>query len=473
MSKAGAKPSAKERLLKARTALLLDEPFFGLLAMRLPLLEDLSCDTMWVDGVNMGYNPQFVEGCTDEELKGTICHEVLHVSNGHCWRQGDRDPEDWNKACDYVINPIVRDAGFKLPGNVLMDTRFDGKPAEEVYDVIYKPKPKNGQGQPQGQEGKENQAGSQSSPSGGGGGKDKDSKSKDQPSGSSKGDSKGNGKGADSGKGDDKSKGAGKASDDKNGSKGDKPAGDDGNAQQGGGQGGGGDDSKGSDCPAGEVRPAPKGADTKQLEQEWKQAVDLAAKAAAARGTLPGSLKRAVEDALKPSVDWREVLRMFVQRSWTAADYTWQMPSTRYLPQGLYLPRLASETLPSIVVAIDTSASIWGRLLAAFQAEVAAIADELRPDLTFIVYCDAKVQRVDQFESGEPVEFNHAGGGGTDFRPVFDWVEKEGHQPACLVYLTDLLGAFPDSEPEYPVLWVTPPTRKKAPWGEQVEMQKP
>ena len=67
---------------------------------------------------------------------------------------------------------------------------------------------------------------------------------------------------------------------------------------------------------------------------------------------------------------------------------------------------------------------------------------------------------------------NPVGGGGTDFRPVFEWVERQGVAPCCLVYLTDLLcNRFPDQTPDYPVLWVqTADYNVTAPFGEIVKM---
>src|ERR1700710_2793912 len=95
------------RISKARTALILSEPFFGALALRLEVIEDHSCDTFWVDGVRLGYSPAFLAILNDFEVRGVLAHEVLHVANGHCWRVGDRDPALWNDACDFAINPIV------------------------------------------------------------------------------------------------------------------------------------------------------------------------------------------------------------------------------------------------------------------------------------------------------------------------------------------------------------------------------
>ena len=81
------------RISKQRTALVLDQPFFGALALRLKVIEDPSCKTFWTDSVSIGYNPAYLASLNDLETRGVLAHEVLHVANGHCWRQGDRDPE--------------------------------------------------------------------------------------------------------------------------------------------------------------------------------------------------------------------------------------------------------------------------------------------------------------------------------------------------------------------------------------------
>jgi len=61
---------------------------------------------------------------------------------------------------------------------------------------------------------------------------------------------------------------------------------------------------------------------------------------------------------------------------------------------------------------------------------------------------------VDEFEGRDSVTLNPPQGGGTDFRPVFDWVAREGETPDGLIYLTDMYGCFP-SAPGYPVLWAS------------------
>lgn len=124
------------RIVKQRAALVLSQPFFGALALRLAIVEDTTCESMWVDGVSLGYNPAYVDKLDDLELRGVLAHEVLHVANGHCWRMGAREQQRWNQACDYAVNPLVLNAQFKLPQGVLLDGRYLGKSAEEIYAML-------------------------------------------------------------------------------------------------------------------------------------------------------------------------------------------------------------------------------------------------------------------------------------------------------------------------------------------------
>ena len=60
---------------------------------------------------------------------------------------------------------------------------------------------------------------------------------------------------------------------------------------------------------------------------------------------------------------------------------------------------------------------------------------------------------VDVFDRGQALSFEAVGGGGTDFRPVFDYIKNNSINPACMLYLTDMYGSFPQEAPQYPVLW--------------------
>lgn len=124
------------RIQKQRTELVLSQPFFGALALRLNVVEDPTCETFWTDSVSLGYNPTYAATLSDLEVRGVLAHEVLHVANGHCWRMGSREPDRWNDAADYAINPIALDAGFVLPRDGLNDPKFAGRSAEEIYAML-------------------------------------------------------------------------------------------------------------------------------------------------------------------------------------------------------------------------------------------------------------------------------------------------------------------------------------------------
>lgn len=124
------------RIQKARTALVLDHPFFGSLLFRLKGHECRSIQTMATDGVSLYYNPDFVETLNAATLAGTLAHEVMHPALHHHVRRSGRDPKRWNMACDFAINPLLVDAGLNLPEGVLLDSRFRGMSAEQIYSLL-------------------------------------------------------------------------------------------------------------------------------------------------------------------------------------------------------------------------------------------------------------------------------------------------------------------------------------------------
>ncbi|AXF12790.1 hypothetical protein CUJ91_33000 (plasmid) [Paraburkholderia graminis] len=406
------------RISKQRTALVLDQPFFGALALRLKVVEDPSCKTFWTNGEVLGYNPAYLAGLNDLQTRGVLAHEVLHVANGHCWRMGDRDPALWDEACDHAINPIVLDAGMLLPAGVLVDARFKGMSAEEIYGILA-------------QEKRQREKQKQAEGKQGGG---KGSSASNGPPQSASGASGANTPSTPSA--------AGSSPD------------------------------VAPSC--GEVRQYTAD-DKAQQEADWKVAVLQAAKAAKMRGALPGSLAGMVADAVEPAVDWRPLLHRFAQES-SPTDYSFAMPHRRYLHMGLYLPSLNEPAVGDAVFVRDSSGSLWDETQAQFAAEIIAVNEGVRPRRLIVMDCDTRVTQMQVFERGDAVDFDLQpvrGGGGTSFVEPFARLAEEGIHPAFLVYLTDMDGRFPDEAPSYPVLWAstTPLKRaKKAPFGETVEV---
>jgi len=146
-------------------------------------------------------------------------------------------------------------------------------------------------------------------------------------------------------------------------------------------------------------------------------------------------------------------LRDFVTRT-ARNDYDWMRPNRKWFGRGVVLPSLVSDELPQVVVANDTSGSISDRQMQEFAGAISDILGSFDTTAT-VLHCDTAVRKVEELTRADlPLRLEPIGGGGTDFRPVFDHVEEHGLEPACLIYLTDLYGCFPQRPPDYPVLWV-------------------
>lgn len=207
-----------------------------------------------------------------------------------------------------------------------------------------------------------------------------------------------------------------------------------------------------------------------EAEVECHAAVADAARIAKVAGKLPASLDRLIGTLTAPKVNWQEVLRRFVQQV-VPTDFSYRRPNKRLLP-AMYAPTVVKEGCGNIVFVADTSGSVGDEDMAQFISEAKSIIDEVLPETTYLVSCDAKVQKTDSISRGDSPEdwgVLAAGGGGTDFRPPFRWVENEGVEPECLIYITDGYGPFPDNAPEYPVLWVMT-TEIVPPWGESIKL---
>jgi len=397
--------TAEQKLVRARTQLLLSHPFFGTLCVRLKLVAG-PVPTMATDGRRIVYNPKYVEDLKPAELEGVLAHEVLHCALAHHCRRGERNPDLWNEAADYAVNPILLASGMILPAGILVDPGFANMSAEEIYARLMR---------------MQKDAGS-------------DSTDKATGQGSSPNEPPASGAAGQQRDRQPRRPGAvGEVVD---------AVSEDGNtASQ---------------------------AERLRQEREWSIAAEQAMRCAKSCGREPAGVDRALEKERNASIDWRSVLRDFISAS-RPSDYSWTPPNRRHIARGLYLPSVVRSGIDEIVIAVDTSGSIGVEELQQFAGEITAIADEMQPDRIYVVYCDACVQAVQEFVLPESVVLSPKGGGGTDFRPPFQWVEQQQLVPACLIYLTDLCcRSYPDP-PEYPLLWVTD-SQRTAPFGETLRI---
>lgn len=106
MSQSTKRLSIEEKLSRARTQLLLNQPFFGTLCLRLKTRAHAELSHDGHRRTADCLQSSFVEKLTPAELEGVLAHEVMHCGLAHC-RRGNRDAELWNSAADYAVNPIL------------------------------------------------------------------------------------------------------------------------------------------------------------------------------------------------------------------------------------------------------------------------------------------------------------------------------------------------------------------------------
>jgi len=242
---------------------------------------------------------------------------------------------------------------------------------------------------------------------------------------------------------------------------------------EGSGQGdpevGGGGTAGGSDASA---PPPPDAREKERLQQEWRRHLASAAQRAREAGKLSGALARLAEAALTAQVSWRALLAHHLSQA-ARDDYTWQRPSRRNqgaTGEALW-PALRSHA-GDIHVAIDVSGSVSDGDLAAFFAELDALKGAVPTRVTLFA-CDSALAPGAPwvFEPWEALRLPgaFAGGGGTSFAPVFEWIERHGQRPDALVYFTDAAGEFPAAAPDYPVLWLVK-GKAPVPWGRRLQL---
>lgn len=240
-------------------------------------------------------------------------------------------------------------------------------------------------------------------------------------------------------------------------------------------QGGQGQDNK-PQPGTGDVRPfpgkdgqQPTQAEMREAEQHMKQVMAQAKAAAKKAGTMDGGFEKDIDKIIDPPISVTDYLRRFME-DWARDDYTWRQPNPRYIPHGLYLPSLKSPELSGIVFVLDTSGSMWTGPELAECESVLEDAMMMYNTTVTVIHADRSVKHVEEFSQADlPLSLKPRGGGRTDFRPAFDYVGDHDLNPKCLVYFTDCEGRFPDSEPDYPVLWIKM-GQDTPPWGDWLEI---
>lgn len=208
-----------------------------------------------------------------------------------------------------------------------------------------------------------------------------------------------------------------------------------------------------------------------ELEQHWRQALQQAKTLAEVlgQGKLPAGLEREFTHLNPAQLDWRAYLWRFLVQ--TPTDF--EGFDRRFVGQGLYLDALAGEKL-RVFLAVDTSGSINQHGMAQFLGEVQAILGAYPHLEATLYYVDAACYGPYELTLDTKLP-TPKGGGGTNFCPFFETIERalDGSAHGVCIYLTDGYGTFPSTAPQIPVLWVLSPggiSAQQVPFGEAIRL---
>jgi len=405
-----------KRLLVARMRILCNHGFYGLLLMHMIYSIDEGTPTAYTDGQRIAFGPEFLDELTDSELDFVMMHEILHVVLQHCLRGDAYDHERYNIAADIVINSNIMLENGGNPSSITlskygvsMHLAPDGKEGHlYTAEEVYEMLPPS-------------------------------SKQKKLP--------KSGGHGSADGRADKKQQ----------------------NPQNG--------------------HPTPQRWDDHSqwgkfeedsvLRDVWVKQFAETCEAITvrdpsnSRGTLPMFAKRLLEKLRKPQTDWRSILNEFIQEE--INDYSFSPPDRRFQDSPFFLPDFnekgKTDEVKDILFMIDTSGSISDKMMTAAYSEVKGAIDQFDGKLRgWLGFFDAAIIEPKPFSSLEEfIVIKPAGGGGTDFQIIFEYVDQHMREkpPTSIIILTDGYAPFPKEELAngIPVLWLINNDQVDPPWG--------
>lgn len=194
-------------------------------------------------------------------------------------------------------------------------------------------------------------------------------------------------------------------------------------------------------------------------------------------GAHGGGFSMALKRANLPRVDYADFLRRFVSQNeavqinddeFDYLFYCYGLELYGNMPLVEPLEYVESGKIKDFVIAVDTSASTKGEVVRAFMErtyDILSSTGKFAESMNlYLVQCDAQIQDIAHLTCRDDLErymdaLEVKGMGGTDFRPVFAYVDDlvaQGKLPNLkgVLYFTDGQGAFPRTKPPYDVAFV-------------------
>lgn len=409
-----------EKIRAGCNRLMLSRPFFGLLLLKTKFGLDTSCKTAYTDGKNIRFSPSFLASLTPSEVDFVLCHEILHIVLGHCFRSQSFQEERFNKACDIVINSIILHENYDDLSSISIHrksayphTTPNGRPgylytAEQVYFML---PPKQTRDYPVKR--KVNKFG----PS--------------DPLGATEDQIKKSISDGMEGTLDDHSH---------------------------------------------------WGTVAEGTQEEWEENVQEALQASEAMGLhrqhgcglSPALKKFLIGCETAPKLNWKEILSAFIQEEVT--DYTLVPPDKRF-QDDFFLPDFSdkSDTVKDILFMVDTSGSMSDEDIGEVYSEIVGAIDQFGGRLRgWLGFFDAAVVPPKPFDDIQSFRLIKAAGrGGTSYEPIFNYVDKYMEtKPSSIVILTDGYASWPDEKMAkgIPVLWIINNNEATPKWGKTVRL---
>ena len=332
-----ANEDAYNDLIVAKSQLLKEFPFWGILGLTVVLVErpDDELPTLATDGMHIFYNAKFTASLTKGERVFAIAHELFHGLYDHAgnssrfehytgvnmkrlFEEGDQEKIKegmrlkmlWNFAADFIVNGGLVEAHvgeFIKTINILYDDEYLGWAVEDVYDDLLKNPEKIPQGAQCLDEHIEVEVVSDEEAA--------------------------------------KAKAEGK-------------------------------EREGGKLVMGE-------SEYEKLKYDWKETMISAAAAqkeheqreSTAAGCIPSAIQRLIDELAKPKVNWRQALRRAVQRI-IHRRYSYKSPNKGLFSRGITIPGFRdSVNKLDVAIFVDTSGSVSEEQLTAFITEFKGMMD--------------------------------------------------------------------------------------------------
>lgn len=411
----------KERMVNGRLRMLFNQPFYGIVASSLEMI-DTTEDRPWIDtgatdGSNLFYNRNFIDSLTDDQVIFLVAHEISHCVYEHFLRVGDRDKEYWNMAGDYKINAMLKNErigemidytitdGVKKPFKLCYDEKYnsDDWTTESIYDHLVKTKAKKRRTLDTHIEIVSDEE------------YEKATKKSKQ----------------------DEKDGKGKVGSKKN-------------------------------------KLIIKKSDADMMRRVMRNNIIQAAQGAGA-GHIPREIAKIIRNLTESKIDWRQNLRIFVESLFKNV-LSYQVPNRKSQFNDVVLPSLLRDVMVCVCICLDVSGSIVEDDHRVFLGEIQGIMDQF-PSYKIQIWCfDTKVSGYDEFTSDDGrniLDFDIKGGGGTDYMCNWKFMRENEITPKQLIIFTDGEPNGEWGEPEYCETIFLIKSRNKivAPFGETIHYE--